>query len=72
MQRVGNKIQDSDFYRVDQVQGISVENLLTKYANESLWWKTKSIYTYDSKIPSALLEYNKLVGNNQDYVERTN
>lgn len=72
VQRVGNKIQDSDFYRVDQVQGISVENLLTKYANESLWWKTKSIYTYDSKIPSALLEYNKLVGNNQDYVERTN
>ena len=70
VQRAGDDIDDDDFYRVDQVSGISVNKLLSKYANETLWWKTRSVYTYDSRIPSNLLYYNKLLGNNQNYVER--
>ena len=70
VQRAGDDIEDDDFYRIDQVSGISVYKTLSKYANETLWWKTRSIYTYDSKIPSTLLYYNKMLGNNQNYVER--
>lgn len=70
VQRAGDDIEDDDFYRIDQVSGISVYKTLSKYANETLWWKTRSIYTYDSRVPSTLLHYNKLLGNNEDYVER--
>ena len=70
VQRVGPEIDDDDFYRLDQVKGISVDRTLSKYANETLRWQTRSIYTYDSKVPSTLLYYNKLLGNNEDYVER--
>lgn len=70
VQRAGDDIEDDEFYRIDQVSGISVYKTLSKYANETLWWKTRSIYTYDSRVPSMLLHYNKLLGNNADYVER--
>ena len=70
VQRAGDDIDDDGFYRIDQVSGISVDRTLSKYANETLWWRTRSVYTYDSKVPSNLLYYNKLLGNNEDYVER--
>ena len=69
-QRVGNQIDDDGFYRIDQVDGICVHKLLSKPANETLWWQTKSIYTYDSKVPADYLRFNKLVGNNSGYTER--
>lgn len=69
-QRVGSELEDDDFYRIDQVDGIIVNKVTTKPANETLWWDTNSIYTYESKVPAKYLEYNKLVGNNCGYTER--
>ena len=67
-QRAGALIEDDEFYRIDQVDSISYH--LRYPANETLWWQTRSIYTYNSRIPSALLEFNRLLGNNCGYSKR--
>ncbi len=69
-QRVATQIDDKDFYRVDQVDWINVHQEMKMPANENLWWQSKSIYTYDSKLPETILELNKLVGNNYGYSKR--
>lgn len=69
-QRVANQIEDDGFFRTDQVNGIVNNRLLGKPANENLWWQTRTLYTYDSKIPERMLYLNKLVGNNYGYSER--
>lgn len=69
-QRVSAKIQDDDFYRTDQVNWINVTREMKMPANENLWWQSKSIYLYDSKLPQTLLELNKLVGNSYGYSKR--
>lgn len=69
-QRVGEMIEDEGFYRIDQVDGICVNKSFSKPANENRWWQTRGLYTYDSSIPTSLLEFNKLVGNNSGYSER--
>ena len=69
-QRVSNQIQDDGFYRTDQVNGIRNNRLLNKPANENLWWKSRTLYIYDSKIPADMIKLNGLVGNNYGYAER--
>ena len=69
-QRVATQIEDDDFYRVDQVEWINVHKEMKMPANENLWWQSKSIYLYDSKLPETLLDFNKLVGNNYGYSKR--
>ena len=69
-QRVGDRISDEGFYRVDQVDGITLHHELKFPANENAWWQTNSIYLYDSKLPAGLFDYNKSVGNNYGYYKR--
>lgn len=69
-QRVSASIDDDDFYRTDQVYWINVDKEMKMPANENLWWQSKSIYMYDSKLPAALLDFNKLVGNSYGYSKR--
>ncbi len=69
-QRVGNQIKDKDFYRIDQVDGITLHHQMKYPANENLWWQTRNIYVYNTRIPQTLLEYNRLVGNNYGYCKR--
>lgn len=69
-QRVSSQIKDDGFYRVDQVNGIHNNRMLSKPANENLWWKTRNLYIYDSKIPADMIRLNGLVGNNYGYAER--
>ncbi|MCQ2546190.1 MAG: YfhO family protein [Clostridia bacterium] len=69
-QRVATQIDDEDFYRVDQVYWINVQNEMKMPANENLYWQSKSIYLYDSKLPETLLDFNNLVGNSYGYSKR--
>lgn len=69
-QRVGNQIEDNGFYRIDQVDGLNLHRDLKSPANENMWWQTKHIYLYDSKLPAGLLTFNKTVGNNYSYFKR--
>lgn len=69
-QRAGSQIEDEGFFRIDQVDGLNQHKVLKSPANESMWWKTKHIYVYDSKLPVGLFEFNKSVGNNYGYYKR--
>ena len=70
VQRAGAQIDDEGFYRIDQVDGINVHQNATQPANENIWWGTNTLYSYDSKTPASLTEFNKLVGNNYGYSKR--
>lgn len=70
VQRAGAQIEDKGFYRIDQVDGINVHQNATQPANENIWWGTNTLYSYDSKTPSSLTEFNRLVGNNYGYSKR--
>lgn len=69
-QRAGSQISDTGFYRIDQVDGININHQADQPANENLWWGTKTLYLYDSKVPSRLSEFNKIMGNNYGYSKR--
>lgn len=69
-QRAGAMIEDDGFYRIDQVDGINIHHNAGQPANENIWWGTNTLYSYDSKTPASLLEFNKLVGNNYGYSKR--
>lgn len=69
-QRVSNQIDDDGFYRVDQVDWLNIHHRADQPVNENLWWQSNTIYLYDSKLPSALSIFNKLVGNNLGYSKR--
>lgn len=69
-QRVASRIDDDDFYRVDQVDWINVNQEMKMPANENLWWQSKSIYIYDSKLPETITDLNRLVGNSYGYSKR--
>lgn len=70
VQRAGAQIEDKGFYRIDQVDGINVHQNATQPANENIWWGTNTLYSYDSKTPASLTEFNRLVGNNYGYSKR--
>lgn len=69
-QRAGALIDDDGFYRIDQVDSILYSHIVKSPPNESMWWKTKPLYVYSSRVPEKLLELNCLVGNNYGYSKR--
>ena len=69
-QRAGALIEDDDFYRVDQVDSVLYRHRVKYPPNETLWWQTRSIYGYNSRVPSDMLEFNRLAGNNYGYSKR--
>ncbi|MBE6028717.1 MAG: hypothetical protein E7226_00965 [Clostridiales bacterium] len=69
-QRAGSMIDDEGFYRIDQVDGLTLHHQMKYPANENTWWQTKTIYIYNSKLPARLLEFNKDLGNNYGYLKR--
>lgn len=70
-QRSAAKIKDDSFYRVDQIEGISLTRLVGSKPNETIYSGTKSIYAFNSSINSLWTEYNKILGNNAGYYKRT-
>ncbi|MBQ8007620.1 MAG: YfhO family protein [Lachnospiraceae bacterium] len=69
-QRAGALIDEEGFYRLDQVDSILYSHRAKTPPNETLWWQTRSIYGYNSRMPSDLLEFNRLTGNNYGYSKR--
>lgn len=69
-QRAGRDIDDDGFYRIDQVSWLNVFNRMDQPDNENLYWKTNSLYLYDSKIPAKLQDFNRLLGNMYSYSKR--
>ena len=69
-QRAGALIEDEGFYRLDQVDSVLYRHRVKPPANETMWWQTRSIYAYNSRTPSVLLEFNRLLGNNYGYSKR--
>lgn len=69
-QRAGAMIDDDGFYRIDQVDSILYSHMVKSPPNESMWWKTKPLYVYSSRLPEKMLEFNRLLGNNYGYSKR--
>lgn len=69
-QRAGSQIEDTGFYRIDQVDWLNVSKAADQPVNENLYWRNNTLYVYDSKLPSSLTQFNKLVGNNLGYSKR--
>lgn len=72
-QRVGLKIKDDDFYRVDQIEN-STPTGCTSFTrtpiNESIFFGTRSIYSYISTIDDRIFDYNKALCNSSGYYRR--
>lgn len=69
-QRAASTIGEKGFYRFDSIDGLNKHNERKTPANENQWWKIGTLYVYDSEVPSAQLEFNRLVGNDQGYYKR--
>jgi len=72
-QRVGPAVQaeDEDFYRIDQVDGYTDARIARVRANENMYFGNRSIYTYLSTMSSSWHYFNKMLGNNAGYFDRT-
>ncbi|MDO4869035.1 MAG: YfhO family protein [Bacillota bacterium] len=70
-QRVAAEIKDDDFFRVDQIDGISTKRELESDVNETMYFGTRSVYEFSSSIDTDWLEFHKLLGNNAGYYKRT-
>ena len=72
-QRVAVKLESEEkgFFRTDQVDGYNDERVARMIVNENIYWGYRSIYSYFSTISSKWLEYNKTMGNNCGYFDRT-
>ena len=62
---------DKSFYRTDQVDGYNDQRVARMIVNENIYWGYRSIYCYFSTISSDWLKFNKLMGNNCGYFDRT-
>lgn len=62
---------DPDFFRTDQIEGYSYNRAVRVQANENLYFNTKAVYGYWSTLNSSWLEFNKAMGNNAGYFDRT-
>lgn len=81
-QNAGTEIKDNSFYRIDQIDHITSNDvrdtefknisnrMIHTLANETLVFQTPSIYSYLSTIPNDLFRFNKMVGNNASYYRR--
>lgn len=72
-QKVIQKLQKSDpsFFRTDQVEGRSQRRVVRVQVNENLYFDNRSIYMYFSTISRKWLQFNKAMGNNAGYFDRT-
>jgi len=68
--RAGTQIEDDGFYRIDSVDAISRHVEIKFPSNESIWWKTKNLIIYNSRIPKTLTDYNVRMGNSYGYARR--
>lgn len=71
VQRIAAGIEDNDFYRVDQAEGVYERGEIQSKVNETMYFGTRSIYEFTSSIDAGWLEYNKMLGNSQGYYKRT-
>lgn len=69
-QRAGALIEDNSFYRIDQIDSMLYSHSLKLPPNETQWWQTRSIYGYNSRIPSEVFEFNRIAGNSYGYTKR--
>ena len=69
-QRAGALIEDDSFYRIDQVDSMLYTHSLRLPPNETDWWQTRSVYGYNSRIPSEVFEFNRIAGNSYGYTKR--
>ena len=82
-QKSATAIKDTSFYRTDQIDTISLidvpensEFTNTSYrpahtpANESMYFGTRSLYTYLSTTQNTLFSFYKVMGNNAGYYRR--
>ena len=63
--------QDSSFFRTDQVDGNNDTRVARVQANENLYFGNRSVYMYFSTISRRWLLFNKAMGNNAGYFDRT-
>lgn len=70
-QRAAQYIDDSDFYRVDQTDGIDRSRAMMSKVNEAMAFGNRSVYEFSSSVDAGWLEFHKLLGNNAGYFKRT-
>lgn len=72
-QRIGATLQQQEdgFYRIDQVDGYTDTRIARVRANENMYFGNRSIYTYLSTMSKSWHKFNKAVGNNAGYFDRT-
>lgn len=72
-QRVVQDLQreDDSFFRTDQVDGHSTKRVCRVQVNENILYGNRSIYTYFSTMDSKWHMFNKAMGNNSGYFDRT-
>ena len=68
--RVGSRIDDEEFYRIDTVDAISRHTDIKFPSNENIWWKTNNLFIYNSRIPQSLIDFNVEMGNSYGYARR--
>ena len=68
--RVGSKIDDDGFYRIDSVDAISRHADIRFPSNENIWWKNNHLFIYNSRIPQSLVDFNVALGNSYGYARR--
>lgn len=73
-QKAGTSIEDTSFYRIDQVEGATITGGQFRQVhtptNENLYFGNRTIYGYLSTLDSKWFEFNKVVGNNAGYYRR--
>ena len=72
-QRVGTKIQDDDFYRIDQVENSTSTGYSTSIhtpSNENIFFGTRSVYGYISTLDNRIFDYHKALCNSAGHVRR--
>lgn len=70
-QKTAQKIEDEDFWRVDQVEGVDVTTAPRNRINETVFFNTRSIYMFQSGNNSRWFAFGKLLGDNAIYYKRT-
>ena len=70
-QKTAQKIEDEDFWRVDQVEGVDVTTAPRNRINETVYFNTRSIYMFQSGNNKRWFEFGKFLGDNAIYYKRT-
>ncbi len=63
--------EDTTFYRSDRVDTTSARRVARMVGNANQYWGNRSIYEYSSMINGSWLYFNKMMGNNAGYFDRT-